>query len=68
MPMRLVVPVFLLLSTTVAATAQAQVRQTEPQTQGEATAQTAGEPNILVIYGDDIGITNIEKQMQERAR
>ena len=59
MPLRLVVPVFLLLSTTVVATAQAQVGQTEPQTQSEATAQTAGKPNILVIYGDDIGITNI---------
>ena len=59
MPLRLVVPVFLLLGTTVVATAQAQLRQTEPQTQSEATAQTVGKPNILVIYGDDIGITNI---------
>ena len=59
MPLRFVVPVFLLLSTTVVATAQAQVGQTEPRTQSEATAQTAGKPNILVIYGDDIGITNI---------
>ena len=25
----------------------------------EAAAQSAGKPNILVIYGDDIGITNI---------
>jgi arylsulfatase len=59
MPLRFVVPVFLLLSTTVVATAQAQVGQTEPETQSEATAQTAGKPNIVVIYGDDIGITNI---------
>ena len=59
MPLWLVVPVFLLLSTTVVATAQAQVRQTEPETQSEATAQSAGKPNILVIYGDDIGISNI---------
>ena len=42
-----------------AADAQAQVGQTNSQTQNEATAQTAGKPNILVIYGDDIGITNI---------
>ena len=59
MPLRFVVPVFLLLSTTVVAIAQAQVGQTEPETQSEATAQTAGKPNILVIFGDDIGIANI---------
>ncbi len=59
MPLRFVVPVCLLLCNTIVATAQAQVGQTEPQTQSEATAQTAGKPNILVIYGDDIGITNI---------
>jgi arylsulfatase len=42
-----------------AADAQAQVGQTDSQTQSEATGQAAGKPNILVIYGDDIGITNI---------
>jgi arylsulfatase A-like enzyme len=42
-----------------AADAKAQVVQTDPQTQSEATGQAAGKPNILVIYGDDIGITNI---------
>ena len=59
MPLRFVVPVCLLLCNTIVANAQAQEGQTEPQTQSEATAQTAGKPNILVIYGDDIGITNI---------
>ena len=42
-----------------AADAQAQGGQTDSQTQSEAAGQTAGKPNILVIYGDDIGITNI---------
>ena len=42
-----------------AADAQAQVGQTDSQTKSEATGQAAGKPNILVIYGDDIGITNI---------
>ena len=33
--------------------------QTDSQTKSEAAGQTAGKPNILVIYGDDIGIANI---------
>ena len=42
-----------------AADAQAQGGQTDSQTKSEAAGQTAGKPNILVIYGDDIGIANI---------
>ena len=42
-----------------AADAQAQVGRYRFPDSKRSHGQTAGKPNILVIYGDDIGITNI---------
>ena len=53
------VAAFFLFSTPVIATAQSQGGQAEPQALSEGAARKAGKPNILVIFGDDIGIANV---------
>ena len=60
MALRVVISAVFLFSASVITTAQAQAGQPEPRAQNEAEAAPKTErPNILVIFGDDIGITNI---------
>ena len=42
-----------------AATAPLQVAQAQPQARPSATGAGGSKPNIVVIWGDDVGITNI---------
>jgi arylsulfatase len=46
-------------ASTFGATAQAQQRPAQAQAQQPAPAPAGQRPNILVIFGDDIGQTNI---------
>ncbi len=52
-----VIAALFLIATPFAATAQEPSGQ--PQTQTEATAMRPDKPNILIIFGDDIGLANI---------